>query len=63
MGLDALPDKKGEEIFQEIVKLVKGEPKKSIKNTLKRFLPEGYLLFLLENSEIDPAEQGGDDFE
>ena len=58
MGLDALPDKKGEEIFQEIVKLVKGEPKKSIKNTLKGFLPERYLLFLLENSEIDPAEQG-----
>ncbi|MEH7253404.1 NAD(P)/FAD-dependent oxidoreductase [Neobacillus niacini] len=58
MGLDALPDKKEEEIFQEIVKLVKSEPKKSIKNTLKGFLPERYLLFLLENSEIDPLEQG-----
>ncbi|MEH7181320.1 NAD(P)/FAD-dependent oxidoreductase [Neobacillus vireti] len=58
MGLDALPDKKEEEIFQEIIKLVKSEPKKSIKNTLKGFLPERYLLFLLETSEIDPTEQG-----
>ena len=58
MGLDALPDKKEEEIFQDIVKLVKSEPKKSIKNTLKGFLPERYLLFLLEKNEIDPSEQG-----
>src|SRR4051794_3747662 len=58
MSLDALPDKKEEEIFQEIVKLVKSEPKKSIKNTLKGFLPERYLLFLLEKYEIDPSEQG-----
>ncbi|WP_413309924.1 NAD(P)/FAD-dependent oxidoreductase [Bacillus sp. 1P10SD] len=59
MSLDALPDKKEEEIFQEIVKLVKSEPKKSIKNTLKGLLPERYLLFLLEQNSIDPSEQGG----
>ena len=59
MSLDALPDKKEEEIFQEIIKLVKGEPKKSIKNTLKGLLPERYLLFLLEQNSIDPSEQGG----
>ncbi|MDQ1144683.1 putative Rossmann fold flavoprotein [Bacillus sp. SORGH_AS 510] len=59
MSLDALPDKKEEEIFQEIVKLVKSEPKKSIKNTLKGMLPERYLLFLLEQNSIDPSEQGG----
>jgi predicted Rossmann fold flavoprotein len=59
MSLDALPDKKEEELFQEIVKLVKNEPKKSIKNTLKGILPERYLLFLLEQNEIDPSEQGG----
>jgi predicted Rossmann fold flavoprotein len=58
MSLDALPDQKEEEIFQEIVKLVKSEPKKSIKNTLKGLLPERYLLFLLEFNEIDPSEQG-----
>ncbi|QCJ43792.1 NAD(P)/FAD-dependent oxidoreductase [Bacillus sp. S3] len=59
MSLDVLPDKREEEIFQEIVKLVKNEPKRSIKNTLKGLVPERYLLFLLENSGIDPAEQGG----
>ncbi|MEH7119500.1 NAD(P)/FAD-dependent oxidoreductase [Neobacillus vireti] len=59
LSLDALPDRKEEEIFQEIVKLVKGEPKKSIKNTLKGLVPERYLLFLLELNDIDPSEQGG----
>ena len=59
MSLDALPDKKEEEVFQEILKLVKSEPKKSIKNTLKGLVPERYLLFLLEHNEIDPSEQGG----
>ncbi|WP_160724051.1 NAD(P)/FAD-dependent oxidoreductase [Bacillus sp. USDA818B3_A] len=59
MSLDALPDRKEEEIFQEIVKLVKGEPKKSIKNTLKGIVPERYLLFLLEINDIEPSEQGG----
>ncbi|MDR6122019.1 putative Rossmann fold flavoprotein [Bacillus sp. SLBN-46] len=59
MSLDALPDKKEEEIFQEIINLVKNEPKKSIKNTLKGLLPERYLLFLFEQNSIDPSEQGG----
>ncbi len=58
MSIDSLPDKKEEEIFQEIWKLVKGEPKKSIKNLLKGLLPERYLLFLLEQNEIEPSEQG-----
>ncbi|WP_066311041.1 NAD(P)/FAD-dependent oxidoreductase [Bacillus sp. FJAT-29814] len=59
VSLDALPDRNEEELFQEIVKLVKEEPKKSIKNTLKGLLPERYLLFLLEQNEIDPSSQGG----
>ncbi|WP_251549725.1 NAD(P)/FAD-dependent oxidoreductase [Neobacillus muris] len=59
LSLDALPDSKEEELFQEIVKLVKSEPKKSIKNTLKGFLPERYLLFLLDYNGISAAEQGG----
>jgi predicted Rossmann fold flavoprotein len=59
MSLDSLPDKKEEEIFQEILTLVKGEPKKIIKNLLKGFLPERYLLFLLEQNAIDTNEQGG----
>ncbi|MCM3767139.1 NAD(P)/FAD-dependent oxidoreductase [Neobacillus niacini] len=59
VSLDALPDRNEEELFQEIVKLVKEEPKKSIKNTLKGLLPERYLLFLLDQNDIDPSSQGG----
>jgi predicted Rossmann fold flavoprotein len=59
MSLDSLPDKKEEEIFQEILTLVKSEPKKIIKNLVKGFLPERFLLFLLEQNEIDSNEQGG----
>ncbi|PLR77096.1 aminoacetone oxidase family FAD-binding enzyme [Bacillus sp. V3-13] len=58
MNLDALPDKKEEPLFQEISALIKSEPKKAVKNILKGLLPERYLLFLLEVSEIDPNEQG-----
>jgi predicted Rossmann fold flavoprotein len=59
MSIDVMPDKKEEEIFQEIIRLVKAEPKKSIKNLLKGFLPERYLLFLLDQNGIDTNEQGG----
>ncbi|WP_019154911.1 BaiN/RdsA family NAD(P)/FAD-dependent oxidoreductase [Robertmurraya massiliosenegalensis] len=58
MSLDALPDKKEEPLFQELQKIIKAEPKKSVKNILKGLLPERYLLFLLEYNEIDPAIQG-----
>lgn len=58
MSLDAIPDKKEEELFQEIVKLIKAEPKKAVKNTLKGLVPERYLLFLLEENSIDPSIQG-----
>jgi predicted Rossmann fold flavoprotein len=59
MSLDVLPDRTEEEIFQEIVKDVKTDSKKSIKNILKGFLQERYLLFLLEQAEIDQNMQGG----
>ncbi|MBL4951903.1 NAD(P)/FAD-dependent oxidoreductase [Neobacillus sp. YIM B02564] len=59
MSLDVMPDRNEEELFQEMIKIIKEEPKKSIKNTLKGLLPERYLLFLLETNEIDPAAQAG----
>lgn len=59
MSLDVIPDQTEEEFFQGIVKLVKSEPKKSIKNTLKGLVPERYLLFLFDYNGIDSAEQGG----
>ena len=53
MKLDTIVDRTQEEIFQEIVSHVKAEPKKAVKNALKGLLPERYLLFLLEQAEID----------
>jgi predicted Rossmann fold flavoprotein len=58
MSLDVLPDLSEEEIFQEINKLVKNDPKKAVKNSLKGFLPERYLTFLFEVNNIDGAVQG-----
>lgn len=58
MQLDVLPDKNKEEVFQMLMKEIKAEPKKAIKNTLKGFLPERYLHFLLEKSGIELQEQG-----
>lgn len=57
--IDALPNEKEEPLFQSIVKQVKEEPKKGIKNVLKGYAPERYLLFLLEKNEIDPAQAAG----
>ena len=58
LSLDAIPAMKEESLFQEVQQKIKEEPKKSMKNVLKGFLPERYLLFLLEESEIDPNAQG-----
>lgn len=58
MNLDVLPDIKEEPLFQEVSKKIKEEPKKIIKNLLKGMLPERYLLFLLEQNDIDPSAQG-----
>lgn len=57
VSLDIFPDKKEDALFQELSTLLKKEPKKSIKNILKGFLPERYLLFLLKKNEIDPLIQ------
>ncbi|RDI44337.1 NAD(P)/FAD-dependent oxidoreductase [Falsibacillus pallidus] len=59
ISLDARPDKNAEELFQEINKQMKEDAKKAVKNSLKGLLPERYLLFLLEKSEIDPNAQSG----
>ncbi|MGG6433547.1 NAD(P)/FAD-dependent oxidoreductase [Anoxybacillus sp. D401a] len=56
MMIDALPDEKEETLFQCIVRAIKEEPKKTIKNIVKTHLPlpERYILFLLEQVAIDP---------
>jgi len=59
MTIDAIPDKKEEPLFQEIVKTLKEDAKKAVKNSLKGLLPERYLHFLLEKSDIDLDAQSG----
>ncbi|MGN7941789.1 NAD(P)/FAD-dependent oxidoreductase [Virgibacillus sp. 6R] len=54
VSIDALPSKNEEQLFQEVVRNLKTDAKKAIKNVLKGLLPERYLLFLLEKNEIDP---------
>jgi predicted Rossmann fold flavoprotein len=58
MNLDVLPSLNEEQVFQELHKLLKEEPKKAIKNVLKGIVPERYLLFLLEQCGIDEQEIG-----
>ncbi len=53
MRLDAVPDQPEEALFQQMVKLLKDEPNKAIKNVLKGLVPERYLLFLLQQNELD----------
>ncbi|GAC90948.1 flavoprotein [Anoxybacillus flavithermus NBRC 109594] len=56
MAIDALPDEKEEMLFQQIIRTMKEEPKKTIKTIVKGTisLPERYVLFLLEQTKIDP---------
>ncbi|MGD6833450.1 NAD(P)/FAD-dependent oxidoreductase [Sutcliffiella halmapala] len=58
MNLDVLPSINEEQVFQELYKLLKDEPKKAVKNVLKGIVPERYLLFLLEQCGIDEQEIG-----
>ncbi|WP_203361431.1 NAD(P)/FAD-dependent oxidoreductase [Bacillus sp. REN10] len=53
MTIDSLPNTNEEQLFQEIQRLMKEHPKKSVKNCLKGIIPERYLLFLLKQAEID----------
>lgn len=55
VSIDSFPDIKEEKLFQDTMTLLKNEPKKAIKNTLKGLLIERYLLFLLELANIDPT--------
>ncbi|MGY3715322.1 NAD(P)/FAD-dependent oxidoreductase [Sutcliffiella cohnii] len=58
VSIDALPDINEEQVFQQLNKKMKEEPKKAVKNILKGFVPERYLLFLLERIDLDPSTLG-----
>lgn len=49
-----------ESCFQYLMKLMKEDPKKAVKNVWKNLAPERWLLFLLNRSNIDPSLTGND---
>ncbi|MFU0761545.1 NAD(P)/FAD-dependent oxidoreductase [Staphylococcus pasteuri] len=53
MALDVFPIMNEDELSQHIRKLLKDEPDKYIKNSLHGLIEERYLLFILEQAEID----------
>lgn len=55
LRINSLPEHNAESCFQMLVKMMKEEPKKSLKNLFKGLVPERWLLFLLERVGIDGA--------
>ncbi|WP_100405165.1 BaiN/RdsA family NAD(P)/FAD-dependent oxidoreductase [Bacillus solitudinis] len=51
--LDLFPNRPAEDIFQELINKMKVDPKKALKNVLKGFVPERFLLFLFNHLLID----------
>ncbi|MCF3944952.1 NAD(P)/FAD-dependent oxidoreductase [Oceanobacillus alkalisoli] len=58
LQIDALPNKNQEEIRLEIENLIRDNPKRTIKNSLKGIVPERYLQFLFDSLSIDDNKQG-----
>ncbi|MGE6488111.1 NAD(P)/FAD-dependent oxidoreductase [Paenisporosarcina sp. NPDC076898] len=58
MVIDSLPQENAESTFQMLVKLMKEDAKKSVKNVWKGVAPERWLLFLLNRAGIEPNEIG-----
>jgi predicted Rossmann fold flavoprotein len=53
--LDLLPNHSKEQIYNETMALAKKDPKKSIKNILKAYLPERMIPLLLEKAHLDES--------
>lgn len=60
MKIQTLTHFNEETCFQYLNKLAKDEPKKTVKNVWKGIAPERWLLFLMEQAEIDPILTGAD---
>ncbi|ATY29387.1 NAD(P)/FAD-dependent oxidoreductase [Bacillus velezensis] len=54
LRIDLFPGLNEEELFQKMHKELKDAPKKALKNALKPWMQERYLLFLLERNGLDP---------
>lgn len=55
MTIDLFPDDHAEEVYGQLLEAAKKEPNKAIRNVWKSFVPESYLLFLLEQAGIDSS--------
>ncbi|BDH62665.1 hypothetical protein MTP04_27950 [Lysinibacillus sp. PLM2] len=53
--IQTLTDYNEETCYQYLIKLLKEEPKKAVKNVWKNLAPERWLLFLLERAQIDSS--------
>ena len=58
--INSLPDHNAESAFQVLFKMMKEDPKKSMKNVWKSFAQERWLLFLLGRAGIDPSMTGAE---
>ncbi|TMU85975.1 NAD(P)/FAD-dependent oxidoreductase [Bacillus sp. BHET2] len=58
MQIDSMPEQNEEQLFQSLHKQVKEDGKKAAKNLFKGLVPERYLLFLLDQANIDHDEKG-----
>lgn len=58
MLLDVCPEQHEEALFQKLVKAIKEEPKKSIKNNWKGIVPERFLLFILNQIGVEEDQKG-----
>ncbi|MED1921613.1 NAD(P)/FAD-dependent oxidoreductase [Bacillus velezensis] len=54
LRIDLFPGINEEELFQKMHKELKDAPKKALKNALKPWMQERYMLFLLERNGLDP---------
>lgn len=53
MQLDVFPDLNNDQLTQKVKSLLDAEPDKYLKNSLRGLIEERYLLFMLEQSQID----------
>ncbi|KGP71213.1 NAD(P)/FAD-dependent oxidoreductase [Pontibacillus yanchengensis] len=57
MQIDAIPDQKEHVLLDEMKKLVKDNPKRTVKNLLKGWVPERYLEMLLDKNGITTEDK------
>src|SRR5699024_12092086 len=59
MHLDTRPDVNENELFEEVNLLIKENPRKIVKNTLKGIVPERFLDYILKRHDITEDLKSG----